>query len=63
MQEDVVSFLAFQMRRGTESGDNEAAMQKLRQFLELERESKLRGLDSEQDGGRVRRLPGLRAFN
>jgi len=63
MQEEVISFLAFQMRRSSESGDNASAAAQLRQFLELERESKVRAMDSDQDGRNVRRFPGLRSIS
>jgi hypothetical protein len=61
MQEEVASFLAFQIRRATEKGDTEQAMAQMRTFLELEREAK----NPERSGAvrmQVRKLSGLRAI-
>jgi len=61
MQEEVASFIAFQVRRATEHGDTELAMTKMRQFLELEREAKSSQPGS--DSSNVRRFPALRGIS
>jgi hypothetical protein len=61
MQDDIASFLSFQVRRAGESGDSEATLAQLRNFLELERQAKLDSIESASDKGNVRTLPFLRA--
>jgi hypothetical protein len=63
MQDEIASFLSFQIRRSSESGDTEQAMTQLRQFLELERESKCSSMERGQEPANVRKFPGLRAVN
>jgi len=63
MQEDIASFLSFQIRRSTESGDTEQAMAQLRQYLELEREAKSSSATSGSEPSNLRRFPHLRAVN
>lgn len=63
MQEQVASFLSFQIRRSTESGDAELAMAQLRQYLEMERAAKVASSEL-SEGTNVRRLPArLRSVN
>lgn len=63
MQEEIASFISAQVRRSTESGDMEGAVERLRQFLELERESKMTSLEARQEPRKVRAFPALRAVN
>jgi hypothetical protein len=63
MQEQVASFLSFQIRRSTESGDAELAMAQMRQYLELERAAKVASTELGASTN-VRRLPArLRSVN
>jgi hypothetical protein len=56
MQEEIASFLRYQIRRSTECGDTEKAMSQLKQFLEREREVKAAALDSAPEPAKIRRL-------
>ncbi len=63
MQDDIASFISFQVRRSAENGDVEQAMAQMRRFLELERESKSEINEGGSEPQMVRRLPGLRVVN
>lgn len=63
MQDEIASFLSFQVRRSTESGNAELAMAQMQRFLELERESKARLADGGADQNSVLILSRLRAIN
>ena len=57
--QEVADFLSFQVRRSTESGDSEAALDTMKKFLELEREAKLVPSPSSDEASNVKLFPWL----
>ena len=57
MQDDIASFISFQVRRSAENGDVDRLWRKCVRFLELERESKSEVNEGGSEPQMVRRLP------
>ncbi|HEY9773474.1 MAG TPA: hypothetical protein V6C81_06665 [Planktothrix sp.] len=61
MQDDLASFLSFQIRRAAQSGDADAAQAKLKQYLELERQAIANRCQPASELSNLRTLPLMRA--